>query len=191
MGWADALGSIGGSLIGGAASLYGGSLAADAAKNAGQAQMAQYYQNRRDMLPWLQTGQAGVNAMRDILLRGGSSDYLETPGYDFRMGEGVKAIDRSASARGMMGSGATLKALQEYGQNIGTEEYNQRLNRLGVLAGYGQNAAGSIGGWGSNAAAGYGNALAQAGAIRGSSFNNAANVLGQGIGNALYNYHAY
>lgn len=185
----DSLGSLGGALIGAGAGIYGGQVAANAAKKAGQGEMQQYWQNRRDMLPWLQAGTGGVNRLRDILLGGQSSEYLETPGYDFRFGEGVKALDRSASARGMLDSGAQRKALMEYGQNVGTDEYNQRLNRLGMLAGYGQNAAGTIGGWGSAAAAGRGNALQNAGAIRGSSYIGAANTLNQGIGNALAGWY--
>lgn len=189
MGLWDAIGSIGGAALGGAASLYGSSIAADAQKKAGQLEWQQYLQSRRDYKPWLEAGTGAINSLKNILLGGGSSDYLETPGYQFRLQEGVNALDRSASARGMLDSGAQRKALLDYGQSIGTDEYNQRLNRLGTLAGFGSSAMGQVSNLGSQAATGYGNALANSGYIRGSSYPMAANTLLQGGANALRSYY--
>ena len=52
------------------------------------------------------------------------------PGYAFRLSEGQKAIDRSAAARGGLQSGAALKAAAEYGQNMGSQEYQNAYNRF-------------------------------------------------------------
>lgn len=57
-------------------------------------------------------------------------DYTKTPGYDFRMQEGQKALEQSAAAKGTLFSGATGKALTRYGQDYGTYEYDNYLNRL-------------------------------------------------------------
>lgn len=57
-------------------------------------------------------------------------DELETaPGYQFRLAEGERAIRRSASAGSGVHSGATLKALQEHGQGVASEEYGAARRR--------------------------------------------------------------
>jgi hypothetical protein len=53
----------------------------------------------------------------------------EDPGYQFRLDEGSKALQRSAAARGTLRSGATLKGLIDYGQNTASEEYQRAYNR--------------------------------------------------------------
>jgi hypothetical protein len=117
------------------------------------------YQN---MLGLGEQGSAGMNA------------YQQTPGYQFRMQSGLDALDKSAAASGSLLSGAQQKALTEYGQNFGTNEYQNSLNNVGSLMNQGYNAATSSGnylmGTGSNisgAYSGLGNTLAQTYAAKG------------------------
>ena len=56
-------------------------------------------------------------------------DWRDNTGYQFRFNEGIRAIDAGAPIRN---SGATLKARQQYGQNIGSQEF---YNYLGALTG--------------------------------------------------------
>ena len=53
-----------------------------------------------------------------------------TPGYQFRMNQGMKAIERTAAAKGNLLSGNTLAAAQEYGQGLASQEYQNHINRL-------------------------------------------------------------
>jgi hypothetical protein len=53
----------------------------------------------------------------------------DDPGYAFRMQEGMKAINASAAAKGGLQSGAALKAAQQYGQGLASQEYGQSYNR--------------------------------------------------------------
>lgn len=69
--------------------------------------------------------------------------FTKTPGYDYRLQEGVNALDMSAAARGGLFSGATLKAQTQFGQDYASGEYNNYLSRLSGLASNGQNAANS------------------------------------------------
>ena len=62
------------------------------------------------------------------------------PGFQFRVRQGVKALDNSAAARGMTQSGAQIKAALQYGQDYGSNEYDKELNRLSVARGGGQTA---------------------------------------------------
>jgi hypothetical protein len=129
---------------------------------------------RRDMVRW------GI----DPDARAGG--FEETPGYAFRVGEGQKAIERSAAARGGLNSGATMKALQRFGQGIAAEEYGTYLNRLGAMSGTGQVATQNLGSMGQAAAGQAGNALMQAGNARASGYQAVGNALtgtiGQGVG---------
>jgi len=145
-----------------------------------QAVNTQYYdQNRIDqarineenkayMAPYRQAGLAGQNQLLTLMgLQGGNagaadfgryakdfqmSDFQQDPGYAFRMSEGLKAMNAAAAARGGLMSGGALKAGQQYGQDMGSQEYQNayqryqtnranQLNPLGALASSGQNAA--------------------------------------------------
>lgn len=54
---------------------------------------------------------------------------LQEPGYQFRLGAGSDALQRSAAARGVLRSGGTLQDLLEYGQKFGQQEYGNVYNR--------------------------------------------------------------
>lgn len=56
-------------------------------------------------------------------------DAYNEPGYQFRAAAGNQALERSASARGVLRTGGTLKDLVEYGQNFAAQEYGQVFNR--------------------------------------------------------------
>lgn len=66
-----------------------------------------------------------------------TEDMYADPGYDARMKEGMKALQRSAAAKGTLLTGGTAKALQEYGQDYASNEYDKVFGR--DLASYGTN----------------------------------------------------
>jgi hypothetical protein len=67
----------------------------------------------------------------NTLLQSFNTQQMEQdPGYAFRLSEGQKAIDRSAAAKGGLQSGAALKAAAEYGQNMGSQEYQNAYGRF-------------------------------------------------------------
>lgn len=68
----------------------------------------------------------------------GRYSFMADPGYQFRFDEGQRAIERSASARGMELSGSILRELTRYGQGMGSAEYGNVYNRLSNIAGLGQ-----------------------------------------------------
>jgi hypothetical protein len=59
---------------------------------------------------------------------------LETPGFQFRLGEGRKALEGSAAARGVHRTGGTLKDILQYGQKFASQEYQNVFDR--ALQGY-------------------------------------------------------
>lgn len=126
--------------------------------------------------------------------------FMETPGYQFRFDEGVRALDRSASARGRMLGGGHERELLRYGQGIGAAEFDNYANRLAgiagmgqgsttTLAGIGQNTANNIAGAYQTGAGQQGDALMAAGTARASGYAGIGNAFNQGTQNyLLYNY---
>lgn len=56
-------------------------------------------------------------------------DVFADPSYQFRLNQGLEAIERSAAARGMLRSGNTLQGLQDYAQNYASQEYQSAVDR--------------------------------------------------------------
>ena len=124
--------------------------------------------------------EAGVNALNRM--RSGDVMGMMDPSYQFRLGEGMKALERSAAARGGLISGGALKAAQRYGQEFASNEFGNAYNRLASMAGLGQTATGAqstaAGQFGANA----GNLMTGAGAARASGYVGGANALTSGLG---------
>jgi hypothetical protein len=113
-----------------------------------------YDTTRNDQEPWRDAGKGALSQIQgdpNFNRSFSMSDFQADPGYAFRMAEGQKALERSAAARGNLNSGATLKALTRYNQDLGSQEYQNaynrfsndqtnRFNRLASLAGLGQTA---------------------------------------------------
>jgi hypothetical protein len=59
----------------------------------------------------------------------GQGDFQADPGYAFRLSEGLKGMNATAAARGGLLSGNALRAGQEYGQQLGSQEYQNAFNR--------------------------------------------------------------
>jgi hypothetical protein len=136
---------------------------AAAASEANRLQRDMFQQQRKDQAPWREAGASALGdlANPDFKRDFTSADFQKDPGYDFRMQEGQKALERSAAARGGLQSGGTLKALSRYGQDFASNEYNnaynrfnadrdRRFNRLSSIAGLGQTANNQIGAAGQN-----------------------------------------
>ena len=66
---------------------------------------------------------------------------MRTPGYQFRVDEGQKALERSAAARSGVLTGRQLKATERYGQDVATAEFDNILRRIGGLVDTGAGAA--------------------------------------------------
>ena len=58
-----------------------------------------------------------------------ASDLENDPGYQFRLEEGNKAIERKASARGFLQSGRTMKSLGRHSQGLASQEYEAAYGR--------------------------------------------------------------
>lgn len=59
----------------------------------------------------------------------GQAALDQDPGYAFRMQQGTQARESSAAAKGLLRSGATLKGLDEFGQQMASQEYGNAFAR--------------------------------------------------------------
>jgi hypothetical protein len=196
---------LGASVIGAGASIIGGNKAAKAQKQAADASVAesrrQYDQSRADMAPWLQTGGGALALLARLYgiappdgFPAGANDnqpyggFFTSPGYQFRLNQGVQAVERSAAARGLLRSGAAAKAIQRYGEGLAASEYDSYANRLAQIAGFGQNAANTNAATGATATNNITQALMASGNARASSYANTASSINTGLNNILSAY---
>jgi len=198
-------GAVASSLIGGKAAKSAASTQAASADQSAALQKEMFDKQMELQEPFRAAGITGQNRLMELLGLGGNvgaagygkysrdfgmQDFQQDPGYAFRLSEGLKGLDRQAAARGGLISGGALKAATQYGQEMGSQEYQNAFNRyqtnrtnqlqpLGNLQAIGQSAASNQG----SAAGAYGtaggNAIMQGGA---------ATAAGQlGMGNSITN----
>jgi hypothetical protein len=190
---------VGGAVIGAGSSLISGNKAAKAQKDAANQQIAYQRekdaQDRADLAPWRSTGASALARLaREYGLNGSTesggpeSGFVADPGYKFRLAEGNKAIERSAAARGLLGSGATLKAANNYAQDTASAEYGNYWNRLAGLAGVGQAATNTGIAAGQASTGNIMNAYQNMGNARASSYANTGSAINSGINNVLSAY---
>lgn len=123
----------------------------------------------------------------------GEQDLMMDPGYGFRLREGMKDLDRRLSAGGRMFSGGALKAGQQYGQELASQEYQNAFARAMDLRAQRANALAGLYGGGLQATTGFGQDVGQSArtaadlmtsgaAARASGYVGQANALNQAIG---------
>ena len=139
--------AIGGGVIAAGGAKKAGKVQAQAARDANAAQEKMFAEQNRLQEPFRQGGLTAQNEIMQLLGIGGdkaaagygslgkafgASDFQQDPGYAFRQSEGMKALERSAAARGNLLSGSTLKGVQRFGQDLASQEYQNAFNRYQV-----------------------------------------------------------
>ena len=79
--------------------------------------------------PYQTLGSTSANHLADLVSSGFTAPTLQqaeqTPGYQFTLGQGIDAIDKSAAANGNLFSGTTGKALTDYATGLASTTYQQ------------------------------------------------------------------
>ena len=193
-----------------AAGIYGSNKAAKAqekaAKRAAKTQKETLAAQTALVEPYVS---AGKNALAEYQKLApyqsfGMQQFQADPGYQFRLSEGMKALERSAAARGLLQSGTTLKGIQRFGQDLASAEYENafsryltereaRMDPYRYLAGQGQAAAvGQAANVGSSGAA-LADIAAQRGNVQAAQAMGTAGAIGNafsGLGQAVGGYYA-
>lgn len=144
-------------------------------------------------MPSMQTGGNQQPQQAPMSQSAAFAQFRSTPGYQFGLNEGAGQIQASAAARGGLNSGATLKALQRYGNDYADQQgYTPYMNKLAGLFGGAQTAAGQMGQAGQQYGGKMGQNAITAGIARGQSTYDAAESMQQGYGQmARYGGQAY
>ena len=191
-------GFIAGSVIQGGASYAGAKAQQRAADRATDEQRRQFERQIELQEPFRQ---AGVNALPELIAASrytpfSMEQFQQDPGYAFRMREGLKALDRTAAARGGLLGGNQLRGITQFGQDLASQEYTNafnryqseraaRLNPLQSLAGMGQSNAATM----AQQAGQFGQSMAENALMRGnmraSGYAGIANAATSGISGYL------
>ena len=199
-------GTVASGLIGADASRSAAATQAEAAKKAARINRKIYLQQREDLRPYREQGYTAlqdIEALKPYLTAQFGEDQFEQyldPSMAFRQKLGTQATERLANVGGGALSGNTMRALEEFGQNLASTEYGNAFNRfqtersniyntLANIAGMGQSAV--------NTGVGAGQALGSqltglttgAAAAQAAGQVGAANAYGgaiQGLGNMYY-----
>ncbi|HWV59146.1 MAG TPA: hypothetical protein VN034_00715 [Sphingopyxis sp.] len=213
-------GAIGGAALSSKAQKKAASTAANAQLDATAQNNAlareQYGLNQAALAPWQQRGNAAGTAVNALLGIGQTvpannntpaaqaaataaqklqydnafKNFQKSTGYQFRLGEGQRALNTGFAGKGALNSGAAMKAMATYGQNLASGEFGSYMNALTGVSNQGLSAANAQAGVGTNLVnAVSNNNNLSAGALGNQAFAN-ANAQGQlwgAAGNALGN----
>lgn len=154
----------------------------DATRQSNEMLQKMYDQQRKDLAPWRDAGLSSLTGMQnqDFQRDFTGSDFQKDPGYEFRLAEGAKALERSAAAKGSVQSGGTLKALSRYNQDFATNEYNNVYNRFNADRDRRFGRLSNIAGMGLNATTQGVNAAGQFGSMYGQNMTNMGNAYAAG-----------
>lgn len=185
-------------VVGAGVSAYSANKAAgaqeDAANKAQQTQAQQLAATQASQAPFHDAGVAATNQLGGYYGLPGyasvdpSKQIASLPGYQFQLSQGTQAIDRSAASQGLLNSGATGKALAQYGQGLAQNYSQQYTSGLQDLANRGEGAAQSVAQAGTYAA----NATQQAQLYSGNAAAqgdiNVSNAIQSGLGGVVGAY---
>ena len=145
-------------------------------------QRRQFDTFQQNIAPYLTAGQDGLNRLTSLM--NDPSSIQNSAAYQWRLGQGMQGLDRSAAARGGLFGGGHQADLMAYGQGMASQEYDSQWNRLAGLASMGQNAAVGAGHMGQANANAIGNLYGQIGQAQAGSAINQANAWSN-FGNSL------
>jgi len=166
----------------------------DAADKANSAQMRGLEQSRADLAPWRDAGGAAIPAVQNAAGLNGQPGYdaamaafHTSPGYQFQLDQGLRAIDAGAASKGILNSGATLKAEQTFGTGLADKEFTDYYNRLFNLSELGQKSAAGSASMTADAAKGIAQTDLSEGSALSSIYGNAAKGVSDSVNNYMNN----
>lgn len=176
-------------------------------------QREMYDKNSAHFAPYEASGATANSAIMQLLGYGGGADnpgafsstggvnpssafqtYLNSDGYQFRLGEGVNALQKAFGRN--LDSGAAMKAAVKYGQGTASDEFSRYMSLLNqqqqlgygsasALAGVGQNFANNVVAGNNTAADAAANARLYAGSANANMWQNIGSSFGQFAGQAF------
>lgn len=193
VGGIGAIGSIGSAVIGSNAAKSAAQAQEQAAQSAQNLQMQMFDKAQAAEQPYNTVGQGAVNTLSGLYGINGTGAgtgaptaqslqaFTQSPDYQFALQQGTQAMQRSAAAGGTLLSGGQLKAGQEFGQGLASQQYGNYYNRLLSLSQLGQSAATGISNAALNAGGQIGNSIQAGGQAQASGIVGSANAISGGL----------
>lgn len=169
--------------VGTAASVVGtvGSLVKGSGQSGAISQGQQ--QANADVQPWVTSGTAANTQQSNLLGLNGQDaadtamkSFQSSPGYQFSLTQGLRGVDAGAAAKGMLRSGATLKAEDTYASGLANQDFGNYMDRLNKLSTTGESA-------GVNQASTDTSAASNQSSIYGNTAGGVSNSLGSALSN--------
>jgi hypothetical protein len=113
------------------------------------------------------------------------SRFQVDPGYQFARDQGLRAVDAGAASRGLLNSGATIKAEEGFASGLAGQQFENYVNRLFKLTQMGQSSANQTATDALQTGTNMSNIAASQGAADANIYGNAAKGLGT-IANDLF-----
>ena len=189
------IGGIAGAIFGGRAQRRAAETAASASAAASESALTgfRFLQDNQNVNQAQEQGTQAGGLLSALLGLGGDQQaadqafqqFQDSTGFQFRVNQGLEAINQNSAASGLLNSGSTLKALNQFGQNSASAEFQNFLGELSGVQAQGLNAAQTVGSAGSTAGANAGGFIAQAGQQRGQGILGASNEIASGLGSAF------
>jgi hypothetical protein len=106
-------------------------------------------ENRGVLNPLLESGQAAGSLLNGVLSGGAGAlsafdTFRNSGNYQFRMNEGLKALNTGYAGKGVLESGAALRGINDYAQNTASNELGSWMDRLYQQQQIGVGAAGAL-----------------------------------------------
>lgn len=177
--------------------------AAAAAAQAAKAQEAGYDKARRSrkagvaqslsyLQPYQQSGWQGQDLLNDALGINGPeaqqsffANFQNDPGFNAMQQTGINTVEQSRASAGGLRSGATMKALQDYGMKLQQSVFQDRMMRLGEVGKLGATAGTNMATLNEGANKDIANLLAAEGLAKAGGITNASNAMQMGSQNQL------
>ncbi len=150
-----------------AASTHAADLAAEAGANSLAFQKQVFNQQQANVQPWIDSGTTALKSIADINANPyklpTAEEALQTPGLQFQLQQGQKALEEYERQNGTLLSGKAIKDINTFAQGTAEQGYNNlvnqqlaarsaNLNPLLSVAGLGQTSVGQLNNTMSNAA---------------------------------------
>lgn len=206
--------SLASGVIGSNAAQSAAQTQANAAEQGQQIQQSEFQQIEQLLAPFVGEGQSAIGTLATLTgaQPGGNpltapltapfqptmTQLEQTPGYQFTLGQGLKAVQNSFAAQGLGTSGAAVKGAANYAEGLAGTTYQQQFqnylaqnqqiyNQLAGVATLGENAAAQTGTTGSAITSNITNLLTGGAAATAAGTVGSANAISgavAGIGNA-------
>lgn len=125
---------------------------------------------RRSADPYMDYRGGAAERLNELMTDPGS--IRETPGFEYRLQQGLEGVNRGLGAQGQLKSGRRMAGLMDFSQSFAGQEYQRQFERLGATSG----AVNASFGQASQAAI-------QGGQWSGQGVGQRYETLGQGLGN--------